>query len=60
MSMTVRALIAALKKLPPTAKIAVCAHDQSAEHGEFDGFARYVELAPPALKDRGAGVVIQL
>jgi hypothetical protein len=58
--MTVRRLITALKKMPADAKVAVCAHDHSAEHGEFDGFANRVELAPKAMRERGAGVVIQL
>lgn len=58
--MTVRQLIAALKKMPPNAEVAVCAHDQDDEAGEFDGFAHSVIAASPAMRKRGAGVVIRL
>jgi len=58
--MTVGRLISALEKCPPRALVAVCAHDQDPERGEFDGFAFAVEIAPPAIKERGAGVVIKL
>lgn len=60
MAMTVRKLIAELKKMPATAKVAVCAHDQDPEQGLFEGGANLVELAPPAMKERGYGVVITL
>jgi hypothetical protein len=58
--MTVRKLIAELKKLPATAKVAVCAHDQDPAVGEFDGAVWSVQDAPKALKERGYGVVIYL
>jgi hypothetical protein len=58
--MTVRRLIAQLRKLPPNAKVAVCAHDQDPARGEFDGFVNSVSPAPDALRERGCGVVIQL
>jgi hypothetical protein len=58
--MTVRRLIKALKKMPPDAKVAICAHDQDPERGEFDGFVNRVEASPKAIRERGAGVVILL
>lgn len=58
MSMTVRRLITALKKMPPDAKIAICCHDQNPEAGEFNGSPWKVERAPLMLKDRGLDVVI--
>jgi hypothetical protein len=60
MSITVRQLIAQLKKLPQSAKVAVIAHDQDAERGEFDGFVRSAGEAPAAIKERGCGVIINL
>ena len=60
MVMTVRKLIAELRKMPQTARVVVCAHDQDSESGEFDGSAKSVALAPPALKERGYGVVIHV
>lgn len=60
MSMTVRKLIAELRKMPATAKVCVCAHDQDPNDGDYDGSVNGVEEAPPAMKDRGYGVVITL
>lgn len=60
MAMTVRRLITVLKKLPQNAQVCVCAHDQNPEQGEFDGGVFSVDVAPPAIKERGYGVVIQL
>jgi hypothetical protein len=60
MTLTVRKLISELRKMPQTAKVAVCAHDQDPEQGEYDGGANRVELAPPAMKERGYGVIITL
>lgn len=56
--MTVRKLIAELKKLPPNARVCFAAHDQNPEAGEFDGDVRSVDEAPPALQERGYGVVL--
>lgn len=58
--MTVRQLIAALHKMPLSANVAVCAHDQDPDLGEFDGSVRGVCEAPDALQGRGYGVVIYL
>lgn len=60
MAMTVRKLIAELRKMPATATVAVCAHDQDPGSGNFDGGVCSVDLAPKAMKDRGYGVIIQL
>lgn len=60
MSMTVRQLISALKKMPLHAKVAVCAHDQDPEAGEFDGAPQHVEEASPKMRERGYQVVIKL
>lgn len=60
MAMTVRKLIAELKKMPATAQVAVCAHDQDPESGDFDGGVCRVDAAPKAMKERGYGVIIQL
>lgn len=60
MSMTVRKLIAELRKMPATAKVCVCAHDQDPASGNFDGGVNDVIAAPQVLKDRGYGVVITL
>lgn len=58
MSLTVRQLIAQLKKMPPGAKVCVVAHDQNPEAGEFDGAVRRVEEAPMAIRDRGYAVML--
>lgn len=58
--MTVRELINALRAFPPGAIIAVAAHDHEPKNGEFDGFVKRVGLAPDAIIERGAGVVIYL
>jgi len=58
--MTVRKLIAELRKMPSTALVAVSAHDQDPAQGEHDGGVCAVEPAPQAMKDRGYGVVITL
>lgn len=58
MGMTVRKLIEELHKMPLTAQVAICAHDQDPERGEFDGSVSSVRRAPDALKLRGCGVVI--
>lgn len=47
MSLTVRALIAKLKKMDPDALVAWQAHDQNLD--EIDGFVRTVYDAEPAL-----------
>lgn len=60
MSMTVRKLIAELRKMPATAKVCVCAHDQDPHDGDYDGGVLSVIAAPQALKERGYGVVITL
>lgn len=60
MTMTVRRLITALKKMPPNALVAVAAHDQDDEAGEYDGFVNGVHHASPAMREHGAGVVIRL
>jgi len=60
MSMTVRKLIAELRKMPPTATVAVCAHDQDPHDGDYDGGVRGVMAAPSAMKERGYGVIITL
>lgn len=56
--MTVRQMIAALKTMPPRAKICLVSHDQDPYGGEFDGEARNVMEAPQALRERGFQVVI--
>lgn len=58
MAMTVRQLIAELRKMPADAKVCFIAHDQDPERGEYDGAAHYVEEAPPALAERGFGAFI--
>lgn len=58
MAMTVRVLIAALKKMPPTAKICWVDHDHNPDRGEFNGSVRKVEQTPKALKERGYGVML--
>lgn len=58
MALTVRQLIAKLKKMPPGAKVCFAAHDQNPEAGEFDGTVNSVEESPPALKERGYGVLL--
>jgi hypothetical protein len=60
MSMTVRKLIAELRKMPQTSKIVVCAHDHEPSLGEYDGLICNIFEAPQAIKDRGYGVVITL
>jgi hypothetical protein len=55
---TVEQLIAALKKLPPNAKIALVDHDQNYHAGEMNGALNRVEEAPPAIKLRGFGAVL--
>ena len=60
MSMTVRRLIAALKKMPPDAKVAVADHDHDSEAGQYNSSPFSVELATPAMRQRGFGVVIRL
>lgn len=56
--MTVKALIGALQKMPPRARVCFCAHDQDPERGEFDGSVSSVEEAPAAIRERGYGVVL--
>lgn len=56
--MTVRKMIALLKKMPQNAQVVVCDHDQDPERGEFSGVPNWVVEAPPAIKARGYGVVI--
>lgn len=58
MTMTVRRLINALKKMPPRAKVCFVAHDQNPDDGEFDGAVSLVQEAPDAIKARGYEVVI--
>jgi len=57
--LTVRQLIAKLKKMPPDALVVFCAHDQEPEQGEYDGSVYAVDEAPPALRDRGYGVTLR-
>jgi hypothetical protein len=60
MSMTVKQIIAALRKMPPGATVAFCAHDQDSDVGEYDGIVRKVEEASPqAKRHHGAGVIIR-
>jgi hypothetical protein len=58
MSITVRRLITALKKLPPDAKVCWCDHDQDPESGELNGPVHHAEPAPPALRKLGYGAVL--
>lgn len=60
MAITVKQMIAKLKKMPQSAKVAVCNHDQDAGRGEMDGTVSGIEEAPEALRERGYGVVINL
>ena len=59
MSMTVKQMIAALRRMPPGARVVFCAHDQDADAGEYDGFVNEVTEASPAMMQHGAGVVIR-
>lgn len=60
MSLTVKQIIAALKKMPPNARVVFCAHDQHDEIGEYDGFVSGVgEATPEAKRRHGAGVIIR-
>jgi hypothetical protein len=57
--MTVRRLIAALKKMPSDAIVGVRNHDQSED--ELDGLVRAVEPATPEMTEtHHCGVVLQL
>ena len=61
MSMTVRRLIAELKKMPLDAKVVVADHDHDSEDAaEYNGPPSSVWLATPAMRKRGYGVVIHL
>ena len=55
---TVRRLIAQLKKLPPNAKVVFVDHDQDPDSGEFNGAVTRAEVAPDSIKDRGYGVML--
>ena len=58
--MTVRQLIAALRKMPANAKVVVCDHDQDDESGEYNGSPGCVTEASATMRERGYGVVIRL
>lgn len=58
--MTVRKLIAELRRMPQGAKVCVVAHDQNPEVGEFDGPVQHVDEATDSLGKRGFGVMISL
>lgn len=60
MSMTVRKLIAELRKMPQNATVVFAAHDQDSSAGEYDGHVNGVDKATPqAKRHHGAGVVIR-
>lgn len=59
MSLTVQQMINRLRAMPKGARVCFAAHDQDPHNGEFDGQVNSVDEAPPALKARGYGVVIQ-
>lgn len=63
MSMTVRDLIKALKKMPQDAKVVVADHDHDSDSGQYNGSipsASSIDVATPQMLDRGYGVVIHL
>ena len=64
MSLTVRRLITALKKMPQDAKVVVADHDHDSEDaGQYNGSipgAYSISVASPAMRKRGFGVVIHL
>jgi hypothetical protein len=60
MSMTVRKLIALLKKMPPNGKVVVSDHDHDDQSGQFSGSPFTVREASDAMKARGYDVVIRL
>lgn len=47
-ALTVRQIIAKLKKMPPDATVAFAAHDQDSDAGEYDGIVREVEESTQA------------
>lgn len=56
--MTVRRLIAELKKMPPDAKVCFAAHDHDWSAGEYDGVVSSVDRVPPKVRHHGCGVVL--
>jgi hypothetical protein len=56
--LTVRRLIAALKKMPPSAKVCFAAHDQNWVAGEYDGIVHSVDVVPTGARHHGCGVVL--
>ncbi|MBS7671739.1 hypothetical protein [Croceicoccus gelatinilyticus] len=61
MPLTVKQLIAALRRMPPHSTIIVADHDQNSESGEYNGTVQSCMEASELLKERtGAEVVINL
>lgn len=58
MGLTVRKLIAELKKMPPTAKVCWADHDHDYHSGEFNGPVALVHSASEAIRERGFGVIL--
>jgi len=56
--MTVRKLIAALKKMPPDAKVCFAAHDQDWAAGDYDGIVRSVGEVRLEARHHGCAVVL--